>query len=176
MLDSPPSDNLVIRAAASSDRAAIADLHAQVFGPGRFARTAYRIREQGNSPAAHCFVAEGPQGITGAIEFTPVTIGGNGDQHNGAWLLGPIAIATAHTGKGVGRKLIGRGIDYVAEAGGKLIILVGDLSYYGKFGFAPVEPGRITLPGPVDPDRILGLALNASGGSDSQGLVRGSSV
>ena len=40
-----------------------------------------------------------------------------------------------------------------------LVLLVGDMPYYGRFGFAPVPPGQITLPGPVDPARLLALEL-----------------
>ena len=42
------------------------------------------------------------------------------------------------------------------------IILVGDAPYYARVGFAPIAPGRIRFPGPVNPARILGLALNGT--------------
>ena len=43
--------------------------------------------------------------------------------------------------------------------GFSLVLLVGDMPYYGRFGFNPVPPGQITLPGPVDPARLLSLEL-----------------
>jgi predicted N-acetyltransferase YhbS len=39
------------------------------------------------------------------------------------------------------------------------VLLVGDVPYYSRFGFAPVTHGQITLPGPVDPERLLALEL-----------------
>jgi predicted N-acetyltransferase YhbS len=44
-------------------------------------------------------------------------------------------------------------------AGVKLVLLVGDEPYYGRFGFHPVPPGQITMPGPVDPARLLAAEL-----------------
>ncbi len=45
-------------------------------------------------------------------------------------------------------------------------LLVGDEPYYARFGFHPVPPGQIVLPGPVDPNRLLAaeLAPDALGG------------
>ena len=62
-----------------------------------------------------------------------------------------------------------RSLEAAEAAGHKLVILIGDEPYYGKFGFARVKPGRLTLPGPVDPARLLyrelvpGAFENASG-------------
>ena len=52
-------------------------------------------------------------------------------------------------------------IEAARQAGEGLVILVGDAPYYSRFGFTPVPPGQITLPGPVDPTRLLWLELAA---------------
>jgi len=39
-------ENRSIRLSTPADAALIEQLHDEVFGPGRFARTAYRVREQ----------------------------------------------------------------------------------------------------------------------------------
>jgi predicted N-acetyltransferase YhbS len=41
-------------------------------------------------------------------------------------------------------------------------LLVGDEPYYARLGFRRVPRGQITLPGPVDPERLLVVEL-ASG-------------
>jgi predicted N-acetyltransferase YhbS len=46
------------------------------------------------------------------------------------------------------------------------------MPYYGRFGFVPVPPGQIRLPGPVDPARLLALELVAGALSDAVGLVQ----
>jgi predicted N-acetyltransferase YhbS len=38
-------------------------------------------------------------------------------------------------------------------------MLVGDEPYYGKCGFKRIPPGRVIMPGPVDPARLLAAEL-----------------
>ena len=41
----------------------------------------------------------------------------------------------------------------------RAVILVGDAPYYGRFGFSREHTRNLSLPGPVDPARFLGLEL-----------------
>jgi predicted N-acetyltransferase YhbS len=52
------------------------------------------------------------------------------------------------------------------------VILIGDEPYYARVGFSKLPAGRIRFPGPVDPSRILGLALKPDGISALSGDVR----
>lgn len=144
--------DLSIRPAGPEDFEAIQKLHAEAFGPGRFARTAYRIREAAGG-ASFGFVARKDGELVGSVHFTPVVIGGR----TGALLLGPLAVAPKFKARGCGMKLVSEGVIKAKEMGFALVILVGDLPYYRRMGFEPVPPGRITLPGPVDAARILAL-------------------
>jgi predicted N-acetyltransferase YhbS len=45
------------------------------------------------------------------------------------------------------------------DAGEALVVLVGDEPYYGRLGFQRIPRGQITMPGPVDPDRLLAAGL-----------------
>jgi predicted N-acetyltransferase YhbS len=134
---------------------AISSLHARAFGPGRFTRTAYRLREGAPLVSRFCRKAMLAGEIVAAIRFTEVTIGGAG----GAVMLGPLAVEPAHAGLGYGRRLVAEGIAAIRRAGLALVILVGDEAYYGQFGFVPVPPGQIRLPGSVDPARLLAVEL-----------------
>jgi len=49
---------------------------------------------------------------------------------------------------------------------------VGDMPYYGRFGFVPVPRGHIVLPGPVDPARLLALELVPGALAGGAGLVQ----
>ena len=59
-----------------------------------------------------------------------------------------------------------------AECGHGAVLLVGDAPYYARFGFRPVPPGRLALPGPVDPARFLWLELFDGASAGRSGLVR----
>ena len=151
----PPQ--LSTRSVTRDDLAAIAALHARCFGPGRFTRSAYRVREGTPAISRFCRAAFLDQRLVAALRFTNVEIGGVG----GAVLLGPLAVDPDFAGKGFGRRLVEEGIADARKAGLKLVVLVGDMPYYGRFGFAPVPPGQIVFPGPVDPARILALEFEA---------------
>ncbi len=137
----------------------INQLAAEAFGPGRFARTAFRLRENASPRPELSYVAEvvtddKSSSLAGSVELTDITIG-----DRAALLLGPLVVSPHFQKLGIGRELMNRAIHDAYMGNHKLIILVGDLPYYAKFGFKPVSPGQITLPGPVDPARLLAAEL-----------------
>ena len=67
------------------DALAIERLHERTFGPGRYARTAYRIREQFAHRCDLSFTARIGTLLVGSVRSTPICIGGAG-----ALLLGPL--------------------------------------------------------------------------------------
>ncbi len=124
------------------------------FGPGRFAKSAWRLRE-GVAPVQGLgFVADDGTTLRGSVRFWPIRIGATP-----ALLLGPLAVQADLRGLGIGIGLMQAGIEAARQAGHRLIILVGDAPYYGRVGFTPLPPGRLRFPGPVDASRLLGLAL-----------------
>lgn len=162
----------LIREQSPEDQPNIRALHEAAFGPGRFARTAYRVREGCALEHALCLKVEIGGVLAGAIHFAPVTIGGRA----GGLLLGPLAIAPGYVNQGWGLKLILEGAKRGAALGYELIVLVGDLPYYARADFSVVRPGRIWLPGPANPARILGLELAAGAFERYSGEVRGISA
>ncbi|PPD01687.1 MAG: GNAT family N-acetyltransferase [Hyphomicrobium sp.] len=159
--------SIITRPATSGDLPEISNLHARVFGPGRYARSAYRVREGKGLMTRFCRVAVDQDKIVAALRMTDVTIG----KISGAALLGPIAVDPAHHGQGFGRKLIAEAIQSARDAGLRLIVLVGDEPYYGRLGFKLVPHGHITFPGPVNPSRILAIELKPGALSQVRGLI-----
>lgn len=149
------SPNVLNRPVAPADLPIIAKLHARVFGPGRFTRSAYRVREGVAPVSRYCRTAFLDGRMIAAVRFTEIAIGGV----ERALLLGPLAVDPEFAGKGFGRKLIGEALEAAKADGIRLVVLVGDEPYYGRFGFRPVPPGQITLPGPVDAHRLLAAEL-----------------
>ena len=151
----PPETAIANRPLTPDDLLAVAALHARVFGPGRFARTAYRVRECAAPVSPFCRGAFASGQLIASLTLTQVTIGGAG----GHLLLGPLAVDPAFAGQGYGKALVADAINDAATASITTIVLVGDLPYYDRFGFAPVPPGQIVFPGPVNPARILAREL-----------------
>jgi predicted N-acetyltransferase YhbS len=158
-----------IRLQTPKDLPALKKLTEESFGPGRFARTAFRVREAAAAEPRLNLCAAQDGAVIGAVQLTPVSIGGVG----GALLLGPLIVAESHNGRGLGLRLMLDGMARARELGYRLVILVGNLPYYARAGFAVTPPGRIVLPGPVDPARLLYAELAPGAVEHYRGLVRG---
>ena len=52
-----------------------------------------------------------------------------------AALLGPLAVAPAFQGQGVGGALVNAGLEMLEEIGMACVFVLGDPAYYGRFGF-----------------------------------------
>jgi len=149
---------LIIRHEQDPDSAAIERLVDLGFGPGRFAKTAYRLREGVAPDARLSFVSEDDvHALTGSVRFWPVRIGASL-----CLLLGPLAVEPKLRGRGIGIGLMQRGIEEAKKLDYEAIVLVGDEPYYAKAGFTRLPPGRVRFPGPVDTKRVLGLGLRSN--------------
>jgi predicted N-acetyltransferase YhbS len=132
------------------DAAAIAAIEERAFGPGRFARSAYRLREGRGHDIGLSFVARVSSLVIGSVRQTRVLVGATP-----VLLLGPLTVEPAFRSRGVGRLLLEKALAAAAEAGQSAVLLVGDEAYYARVGFRRLPPGRVTMPGPVDPARLL---------------------
>jgi predicted N-acetyltransferase YhbS len=141
----------VVRPATPGDDAFVDGLQAIAFGPGRFARTAFRVRERHPIDPNLSLIAEVDGTPCGSVWMTPISIGGVD-----GWMLGPLATHPNFRKRGAG-KLLAREVTKLAmqRGDGRFVILIGDQDYYCPLGFNPTTPGNIIWPGPVDPDRVL---------------------
>ncbi len=141
---------LILAPQTDADLPAIERLNERAFGPGRFARSAYRLREGVKPDPALSFVARVGTFLVGANQITPIRCG-----DTPALLLGPLTVDPAFRSAGIGEALVTHSLDAARAAGHALVLLVGDLPYYTRMGFQTVPPERLTFCGPVDPARLL---------------------
>jgi predicted N-acetyltransferase YhbS len=149
--------SVIIRPETPDDTVAIERLHERTFGPGRYAKAAYRLREQVERIRELSFTARIGTLLIGSVWLSPIRIG-----EAKALLLGPVTVEPAFRDRGVGKVLIERALKEAKDKGHRLVILVGDEAYYEKCGFKRIPRGRAIMPGPVDPARLL-LAELAEG-------------
>jgi predicted N-acetyltransferase YhbS len=142
--------SLTLTPQTDADLPAIERLTERAFGPGRYARSAYRLREGVPPDASLSFVACVGTFLVGANQMTPIRCG-----NTPALLLGPLTVDPAFRSGGIGEALVTRSLEAAREAGHTLVLLVGDLTYYGRMGFRPVPETQLTFCGPVDPARLL---------------------
>jgi predicted N-acetyltransferase YhbS len=159
--------SLTLSPQTPADLPAIEKLDERAFGPGRFARSAYRLREGIDPDYALSFVARVGTLLVGANRMTSILCG-----DRPALLLGPLTVDPPFRSAGIGEALVKKSLDAARAAGHGLVLLVGDMSYYGRMGFKPVPPGRLIFAGPVDPERLLYCELVECAFEGVKGRVR----
>jgi len=159
--------SLTISPETERDASAIERLHERTFGPGRYAKTAYRLRERIPHRRDVSFTAHIGTLLVGSVRLSPVRIG-----ETAALLLGPLTVEPAFRERGVGQALIARALAEARAKGHKLVILVGDEAYYGKCGFKRIPPDVAGMPGPVDPSRLLVAELVEGAFQGVSGSIR----
>ena len=105
--------------------------------------------------------------LVGSVRLSPILIGSTP-----ALLLGPLTVEPPFRDRGIGLKLIERALAAAKGRGHRLVVLVGDEPYYGKAGFRGIPKGRVTMPGPVDPARLLVAELAPAAFDGVGGKIR----
>jgi predicted N-acetyltransferase YhbS len=159
--------SLTILAETPSDALLIERLHQRTFGPGRFALSAYRLREHVDHLLDLSFTARIGTLLVGSVRQLPICVG-----DSKALLLGPLTVEPPFRSRGVGRALLDRALKDARSKGHRLVLLVGDEAYYSRVGFKPVPKGLMTMPGPVDYSRLLIAELVEGAFTDVSGAIR----
>src|SRR5437870_216666 len=130
--------SLTILPETADDALAIERLHERTFGPGRYAKTAYRIREGASHRLDLSFTARIGTLLVGSVRLTPIRIGAAP-----ALLLGPLTVEPPFRRHGIGHALIERALAEAKAKGHRLVVLVGDKPYYQRCGFSRIPKGRV---------------------------------
>jgi predicted N-acetyltransferase YhbS len=162
----PNAAPFAIRAERASDVVAREALLDACFGENRHARTCQRLRD-GRAPAeglAFSVVAEGR--LVGTLRLWHVSAGGIP-----ALMLGPLAVEASSRKFGVGTALMDHALAAATARGHRAVILLGDAPYYTRFGFSAERTAGLSLPGPFERDRLLGLELHAGALDGISGMI-----
>ncbi len=144
----------------------ITEINEEAFGPGRYARAAYRIREGGPHERALSFVALDGDTVIASVRLTRVAAG-----KGRALLLGPLAVRPQWKNIGIGRHLVALALEAAGKAKAGVVLLVGDEPYYGPLGFKRVPRGQVSMPSPVDLNRVLAFELKPGAVAALTGMV-----
>ncbi len=155
-----------IRAERASDVAAREALLDACFGASRHTRTYQRLRD-GRAPAQGLALSAVRQGrLVGTVRLWHVSAGGVP-----ALMLGPLAVEESSRQLGVGAALMDHAIAAAKARGHRAVILLGDAPYYARFGFSGGNTGELSLPGPFERDRLLGLELREGALDGAWGMI-----
>ena len=155
-----------IRAERASDVVAREALLDACFGANRHTRTCQRLRD-GRAPAEGLAFSVVRQGrLVGTVRLWHVSAGGKP-----ALVLGPLAVDASCRELGIGAALMNHALAAAKARGHGAVILLGDAPYYARFGFSALKTGELSLPGPFERDRLLGLELREGALDGAWGMI-----
>jgi predicted N-acetyltransferase YhbS len=167
----PKAAPFAIRAERASDVVAREALLDACFGDNRHTRTCQRLRD-GRAPAEGLALSVVRQGrLVGTVRLWHVSAGGKP-----ALMLGPLAVDATLRALGIGAALMVRALELARQRGHDAVILLGDAPYYARFGFSAAKTSELSLPGPFERDRLLGLELRDGALDDAWGMVSAAAV
>lgn len=140
---------------AEVDPALVEQLLDRAFGPDRFTRTAYLIR-QGTEflPMLSFAAVDGDGWLVGSIQAWPVALTDPDGRQHPMIMVGPVAVLPERQGEGFGKALMAAQSTSIDPAAPLPQVLIGDAPYYARFGFVEAPRGW-TCPGPWDPARLM---------------------
>ena len=142
-----------IRLETAGDREGVEGLLLAAFPTSLEHRLVRQLRDDGD--VAFSLVAAEAAGVVGHALFSRLRA------PRAALALGPVAVAAERRRRGVAAAMIEAGLDRAREEGWAAVVVVGDPSYYPRFGFSrdAVRGMSCRYAGPA----LMGLAL-AEGG------------
>ena len=162
----PNAAPFAIRAERASDVVAREALLDACFGANRLNRTCQRLRD-GRAPAEGLALSAVARGkLVGTVRLWRVSAGGKP-----ALMLGPLAVEPSSRKLGVGAALMDHALAAAAARGHRAVILLGDAPYYARFGFSALKTAELSLPGPFERERLLGLELSEGALDGAWGMI-----
>lgn len=162
----PHAAPFAIRAERASDLRAREALLDVCFGKNRLARTCQRLRD-GREPADGLAFSVTRHGrLIGTVRLWHADAGGRQ-----ALVLGPLAVDPSCRKLGIGTALMNHALAAAKARGHAAVILLGDEPYYARFGFSLEKAESLSLPGPFERHRLLGLELRAGALNGAFGLI-----
>jgi putative acetyltransferase len=147
---------MIIRDELPGDRTAIAQVTAAAFAGVRHSDQTEPAIVAGLRAAgvlALSLVAVDDGAVIGHVAFSPVTVAGR----NCGWFgLGPISVLPERQGKGIGGALIWRGLARLRSQDAAGCVILGDPTYYRRFGFE--RDDRLLYDG-APPEYFMRLSL-----------------
>lgn len=147
-----------IREEGPDDIPAISDVHLSAFGGETEAMIVDAVRASPGFIRDLSLVAEKDGQVVGHVLFSPVHIE-TAISNRPALALAPVAVFPGHQKQGIGSRLVEEGLRRCRELGHSIVIVVGEPSFYTRFGFTPARARGLEAPFPVPDDVFMVLEL-----------------
>lgn len=162
--------DIKIRNEQLNDYDEIKKINELAFGQENEGKMIESLRKTSDYNASLSLVAEIKDKIVGHILFYPIKIKSEKGEYT-ILSLAPMAVHPEYQNKGIGSKLIKRGLAIAKETNFDAVIVVGHPKYYPRFGFKPASNWGIKLPFDVPDDVFLALELKDNALKNYKGKV-----
>ena len=132
-----------VRFATLKDAEGIRSVHLGAFPTPMEADLVERLGRAGD--AVLSLVADDGGEIVGHILFSRMRVEADGRTMD-ALGLAPVAVLPERQGEGIGSKLIEQGLRTAADFGAEIVFVVGEPSYYRRFGFRAEDAAWFASP------------------------------
>jgi putative acetyltransferase len=148
---------LNLRLERPGDAGAIRAVQIAAFGHPDEADLVDALRESGDSVIS--VVAEKDGRLVGHVLFSRLTIHADGGEIVAALALAPMAVVPERQRQGVGTALLTEGLRECRVRGERIVIVLGHLDFYPRFGFSHERASR--LDSEFQCDAFMALELEA---------------
>lgn len=167
----PRHPTLVVRGESAKDQAAISRVHDLAFGRPTEGRIVEAMRLSPHFiPSLSLVAVDGPE-IVGHILLSRITIKGESGERS-ALSLAPMAVAPDQQRHGIGSLLVRTGLRKAAELGHRLVIVLGHVDYYPRFGFVRASTLGIHPPFAAPDGAFMACVLVPGGALGVSGVVQ----
>jgi len=159
--------NVVIRGESAEDRLGVRSVNTDAFGQEDEADLVERLHAE--EAVIVSLVGEAEGQVAGHILFSRMWIDTAGGPIP-AVALAPLAVSPGSQRRGIGERLVRRGLDLLRERGERIVIVLGHPEYYSRFGFS-CEKARY-LDSPFPPHAFMAMELADGALERVRGKVR----
>lgn len=166
---SPALTRLVVRAEGPGDRTSVVRINDEAFAGTTESRLVTALTQSGR-PVISLVACIDDEGPVGHILFSPIHIRSLGVSV-AALALAPMAVLPAFQRRGIGSRLVGRGLEVCASQGCQVVVVVGHPGFYARFGFLPARRLGLDSVYSTAGDAFMALELPAGALAGRGGFV-----
>ena len=91
------------------------------------------LAKESTNPPIKSLVTEFDNQLVGYVSYSPIFL--KSETPMSGYILAPLAVSPEHQKQGIGSNLINSGKEMLTRDGVDVLLVYGDPSYYGRFGF-----------------------------------------
>lgn len=159
---------LTIRSETRFDLASIRNVNEKAFGGCEEADIVDTLRRRG--AVLLSLVAVLDSAVVGHILFSPLEIVTPQSRVSAA-ALGPMGVLPPHQRRGIGSRLVERGLETLRREGLSAVVVLGHPHYYPRFGFVPASTFGIRCQFDVPDEAFMAMELRRGALAGVEGVA-----